>query len=279
MTNIRLPSGTVTDNPDEIKSHVREFYRTLYSNVPTDESARDALFSDLPKLDPQDSEDLDNLLTPDELDLAVKQLSNNKAPGLDGLSCEFFQHFWPLLKNDLLSVFNHAITSGNLPQSFQRSIISLIPKKGDLSDIANWRPISLLNTDYKLFAKLLANRLKQYIECIIHYDQSYCVPGRSIYDNILLVKDIINYSNFNDTPLAVLNLDQKKAFDNVDHGYLFDTMRVMGFGDRFIYYVKLLYNKCREPPQSRRFTHCPLPCRERYSSGLSPLGTVVLYRN
>ena len=110
-----------------------------------------------------------------------------------------------------------------------------------MADIANWRPVSLLNTDYKVFAKLLANRLKQCIGTVIKEDQSYCVPGRSIYDNINLIRDVLFYSNSNDVPLAVINLDQKKTFDNVDHGYLFNTMRAMGFGARFISYLQILY--------------------------------------
>ena len=73
-------------------------------------------------------------------------------------------------------------------------------------------------------------------------DQTYCVPGRSIHDNVGLIRDIIDYANENGVPLAVINLDQKKAFDNVDRGYLFDTMRAMGFDDRFLDYLKNLYS-------------------------------------
>ena len=83
------------------------------------------------------------------------------------------------------------ISSGTLPHSFRRAVITLIPKKGDLADIANWRPVSLLNNDYKIFAKVLANRLKLsigQIPQIIHEDQSYCVPGRTIYDNLNLIR-------------------------------------------------------------------------------------------
>ena len=101
--------------------------------------------------------------------------------------------------------------------------------------------MSLLNTDYKIFAKLLAGRLKQCIGCVVDKDQSYCVPGRSIYDNINLIRDVIFYANVENIPLAILNLDQKKAFDNVDHGYLFNIMKSMGFGDRFISYIQSLY--------------------------------------
>ena len=80
-----------------------------------------------------------------------------------------------------------------------------------------------------------------YIKKVVHQDQSYCVPGRTIYDNICLIKDIINYSNINNLPLAVISLDQKKAFDNVDHGYLNATLRAMGFGETFVSYINLLY--------------------------------------
>ena len=242
INKIRLPSGLISEDPAEIKTHIHTFYQDLYSRVPTDESAFNLITEDLDRLEPQDAEDLDSPLSLGELDLAVEQLGINKSPGLDGLSSEFFQCFWPLLKNDLLSVINHSLTSGSLPRSFSRAVITLLPKKGDLSDIANWRPVSLLNTDYKIYARLLANRLKQCIHSVVQKDQTYCVPGRSIFDNIDLIRDILMFSNFSDAPLAVVGLDQKKAFDNVDHGYLINTMRAMGFGEVFLSYLQLLYS-------------------------------------
>ena len=89
---------------------------------------------------------------------------------------------------------------------------------------------------------MLANRLKECIGSVVAEDQTYCVPGRSIHDNVGLIRDIIEYANENGVPLAVVNLDQKKAFDNVDRGYLFDSMRDMGFGDRFLVHIKILYS-------------------------------------
>ena len=106
-----------------------------------------------------------------------------------------------------------------MPRSSRRAVISLLPKKGDLLDIKNWRPVSLLNTDCKIFAKVLANRLKNIIDSIVHPDQSYSIPDWLIYDNINLITDSILHSNLQNSPLAVLNLDQRKAFDNVDHTY------------------------------------------------------------
>lgn len=66
-------------------------------------------------------------------------------------------------------------------------MINLLPKKGDLGDIKNWRPVSLLGVDYKILSKVLTNRIKCCIASVIHADQSYCVPGRSIFNNLFLI--------------------------------------------------------------------------------------------
>ena len=160
ISRIRLDSGKITKNISLIKNHVSKFYKMLYSKVSTDEGPRENILKDLSRLDPLEAEDLERPLSLEELDTAVGQLGKDKTPGLDGLSGEFYQTFWPILKNDLLSVLNHSFLTGSLPRSFGRAVITLLPKKGDLADIANWRPVSLLNNDYKILARLLANRLK-----------------------------------------------------------------------------------------------------------------------
>ena len=242
ISQIRLPSGEITENPSEINSHIHLFYKDLYSRVDTEEEACECLLRDIPTLDPSDAKDCDRFFSLDELDVAVKQLGRDKSPGLDGLTSEFYTFFWPVLKDDILSVFNESIRAGSLPVSCRRAVVTLLPKKGDLLDIANWRPVSLLNTDYKLFAKVLANRLNCVVDQIIQPDQSYSVPGRYIYNNVNLIRDSLMYCNSNYSPLALLNLDQQKAFDNVDHEYLFKTLSAMGFGPVFISYVKLMYS-------------------------------------
>ena len=242
ITRIRLQSGNISNNPDEIKSHTRNFYKELYSKTETHNDSFHLLVDGLPTLSQVDSEDCDKPIQIEQMDIAVHQLNNNKSPGLDGLTSEFYQAFWPILREDLMSVLNFSIASQRMPISCRRGVITLLPKKGDLLDISNWRPVSSLNTDYKIFAKILANRLKTVIDTIVHPDQSYSVPGRDIHDNMNLIKDALMYANSCNIPLAVLNLDQKKAFDNVDHQYLFKVLKTMGFGECFISYLKILYN-------------------------------------
>ena len=156
-----------------MRNHIHSFYTELYKHAPTSTTAQDFLLSNLPSLDSNDSETCDRPISVDELDQAVKQLNRNKTPGLDGLTCEFYQCFWPLLKNDFYQVLQECIEQKCLPLSIRRAVISLLPKKGDLLEISNWRPVSLLNTDYKIIAKVLANRLKSVINDVVQEGQSY----------------------------------------------------------------------------------------------------------
>lgn len=82
-----------------------------------------------------------------------------KTPGIDGLQVEFFKAFWSVVGEDLLEVFNDSFTNGHLPLSCRRAVLTLLPKKGDLTEIKCWRPVSVLCSDYKLLSKALANRL------------------------------------------------------------------------------------------------------------------------
>ena len=256
---IKLNNGTITQDPAKVRNHIHSFYTELYKHAPTSTTAQDFLLSNLPSLDSNDSETCDRPISVDELDQAVKQLNRNKTPGLDGLTCEFYQCFWPLLKNDFYQVLQECIEQKCLPLSIRRAVISLLPKKGDLLEISNWRPVSLLNTDYKILAKVLANRLKSVINDVVQEDQSYSVPDRSIYDNISIIRDSIMYANQNNLPLAICNLDQKKAFDSIDHDYLFQTLRKMGFGEVFISLIRLLYTNVTSLIKVQSSLTAPLP--------------------
>ena len=86
---------------------------------------------------------------------------------MDGLPADFFKQFWRFVGQDLLDVFKESFEKGTLPASCRSTVISLLPKKGDLTLLKNWRPVALSSTDYKILSKVLANRLKVYIEFFI----------------------------------------------------------------------------------------------------------------
>ena len=161
-------------------------------------------------------------------------MESGRAPGVDGLPVDFYKSFWTELGVDILQALNDSLSEGMMPLSCRRAIITLIPKKGDLTEIKSWRPVSLLCSDYKLLSKALANRLAGVLGEVIHPDQTYCVRGRSMFDNISLIRDVLEVSKLLKLDVGLISLDQEKAFDRVEHSYLWGTLRAFGFSQDFI---------------------------------------------
>ena len=101
--------------------------------------------------------------------------------------------------------------------------------------------MSLHNIDYKILSKVLSMRLRAVIGDIVHSDQTCSIPGRSILDNVHLIRNLIEYTNDKNNGATIISLDQSKAFDRVSHEYLFKVLHTFGFGEQFISLVKLLY--------------------------------------
>ncbi|KAK3546569.1 hypothetical protein QTP70_028503, partial [Hemibagrus guttatus] len=154
----------------------------------------DIFYQGLPKVSSEDNAALEGPLVLEELHAALNTMPGGKAPGIDGLPVEFYKFFWKELGEDLLEVLEKSFRERCLPLSSLRAVITLLPKKGDLQDIKNWRPVSLLCTDYKVMSKALANHLRDIVDSVIQTDQTYCVPNRSIVDNVSLIQDILDIS-------------------------------------------------------------------------------------
>ena len=130
---------------------------------------------------------------------------------------------------------------GILPESLRTGLITLLYKGGDPAIIGNWRPITLLSVDYKIWAKAMVMRLRGVLGGLIHPDQTCGVQGRSGAMTLALVRDTLSWVDQRGLPLAVLNLDQEKAFDRVSHRFLARVMGRMGFGPGFMRWVGLVY--------------------------------------
>lgn len=154
---------------------------------------------------------------------------------------EFYLKFWNLLGKDFVCILNSCFQSGRLSLSQDRGVISLSLKKGDQLDIRNWRPISLLNMNYKLVAHAIAGKLFRVIHLVVARDQTCGVPGRFIGENVAFLRDVIDFAAFSTSPVTLLSLDQKKAFDQVEWSFMQDTLLAMGFGLSFASLVDLFY--------------------------------------
>jgi hypothetical protein len=104
------------------------------------------------------------------------------------------------------------------------------------------RPISLLNVDYKILTKALAQRLCTVLPHIIHEDQTGYIKGRFIGCNIRLIEDVMFYTEINKLPGIILNIDFEKAFDSVNWDFIFKSLEAFNFGCKFISFIKTLYH-------------------------------------
>ena len=161
----------VTSRTDLENAHVN-FYRRLFACEEVDPVCQQHLFSQLDlKLSSEESASCDGLASLEELTTAVKSLALNKSPGPDGLSLEFDLCFWNILGPLLCRLFKQCLLSESLPESLRTSVTRLLFKKrGDVKDLKNWRPISLLNVDYKILSKVITLRLSRVMASIVHLD-------------------------------------------------------------------------------------------------------------
>ena len=242
ISAVRTADGSIVSSPDDLCLAFSSFYSSLFAASPTDPSSQECLLHNVVSALPADQSELcEGLLSVEECFRALCGMARRKAPGSDGLPAEFYLKFWHVLGSDLVEVLNSCYRSGSLCLSQRRGVISLSFKKGDRLDMRNWRPISLLNVDYKLAARTIAARLLKVIHLVVAEDQTCGVPGRYIGENVALLRDVVSFATTFDSPVAILSLDQEKAFDRVDWGFMSATLRKMGFGTSFLDWVNLFY--------------------------------------
>ena len=150
----------------------------------------------LPRLNQGDIETMNNPSTSTEIEAVIKNLPQNKSPGPDGFTGEFYQTFREELMPILLKFFQKTAEEGTLSKSFYKATIILIPKPDkDNTQKENYRPISLMNTDAKILNKILTNRIQQHIKKLIHHNQVVLIPGVQGFINIHKSINVIHHIN------------------------------------------------------------------------------------
>ena len=152
-------------------------------------------------------------------------------PGGDGLTLELIRKIWKEICDPLFNNFVCALNRGYLNRSSRRGIINLIPKHSrDKLNIANWRPIVLLDVDYKIWAKAIANRLEE-STYLIGNQQNGFIKNRSIFKNIQTTTEVISYLNKNwQESGVVVTIDFLKCFDRIEFQSIYGTFKYFGFG-------------------------------------------------
>ena len=173
----------------------------------------------------------------EEVDIAIKQMAPLKAPRPNGMPPFFYQSFWQHIGLEVTEAVLSCLNSGTLLKSINHTFINLIPKVSNLENVSKFRPISLCNVIYKIISKVIANRLKPFLNSIVSEAQSAFIANRLITDNILIVFESLHYMKTQSSGregFMTLKLDMSKAYDRVEWSFLEKIMLKMGFQDSWV---------------------------------------------
>ena len=235
-----LGNGQTIFKQDEILQEQQRYYETLYSDQGNLNHQIPRL--QVPKLTDDIAESIEGPLTYKELTQALKRTKNNKSPGIDGFTIEFFKFFWINLGHLVLRSINEGYELGEMSVSQRRGIITCIPKTGKSRFLLkNWRPISLLTVIYKLASSCIATRMRGVMGLIIHEDQKGFLEDRFIGENIRMVYDTLLETHKQNLPGILLLIDFEKAFDSISWPFIQNTLKSFNFGPSICRWVNTFY--------------------------------------
>lgn len=234
---------TVTDQKQILQMQA-DFYERLYQSK-TEKSPENIMSYlsdiDMETLPENDKASLEEDITMEECAKVIRTFPKSKAPGNDGLTIEFYQKFWPIFGRFLIESINYTFAHGELSSSQKQAVITLLDKGKDRTKLKNWRPISLLNVDYKIISKCLATRIRKVISGLIHHNQVGYVKNRNIQDNIRAIADVLEYTKRANKQGILLCIDFEKAFDSLEWGFMNAILDKLNFGPVFKKWVNILY--------------------------------------
>ena len=275
IASVKTPDGWLLQSSREIRDAFRAHFRDRFAcctDLPLREFRR--YFADFPHLGVAEAASCEGVVTECEVHDALKQVGFNKSPGLDGLPYEVYLRMSHMFVPILTDMFNHWFAQGAIPGSVTKGVITLLKKGGRhvWEGLDDYRPITLLSTELKILAWVLANRLQLVISDLIGPEHTFAVKGRSIQDNLHLIREDLEGIE-DDTEAVLISLDQSKAFDRVDHRFLATVLETAGFKPKFRRWISMMYDNPQAVVQvnGRRSGTFAIECSVRQCCPLSPL--------
>ena len=191
-------------------------------------------------------------ITREEVLPTLENLPTGKSAGPDRLPNKLYKVHSRLLATILTHVYNESHREGALPDTCIEGMISVLYKKKARNDSRNYRPITLLNGDYKILTRVLTRRMNEAVLQFVSPQQNGFVPGGFLPENIMLLKLIQAYVEEEDSEAYFVFLDMEKAFDRSSWEYLHKALHAIGFDENFINFIKLFYS--HDNPPTRRLS-------------------------
>lgn len=239
LTKLTKTSGKIVTSKPEILSEIYEYYGQLYAShsphpTPDVKDTRATLTRHV-------TEDLPDIGL-EEIEAALGQLKNGKAPGEDGVTTELLKAAGKPVLKELRRIFNSVLFSGRTPKAWHRSLVILFFKKGDKTLLKNYRPISLLSHVYKLFSRVISNRLTRRLDEAQPAEQAGFRRGYGTIDHIHTVRQVIQKTKEYNQPLCMAFVDYEKAFDSVETWSVLEALQRCQVDWRYIEVLRCLYD-------------------------------------
>ena len=265
LTKLRTENGSLVTSRPEVLAEVEKFYGILYAAHAPVPAARDSndLRATLVRHYTDDLPDIDV----GEIEIALRQLKNNKSPGDDGITTELLKAGgYPLLK-ELQGLFNSVIIQGITPKTWGESVVVLFFKKGDNTLLKNYRPISLLSHVYKLFSRVVTNRLARRFDEFQPPEQAGFRKGYSTVDHIHTLRQIVQKTEEYNLPLCLAFVDYEKAFDSIETWAVLESLQRCQIDSRYIEVLRSLYNAATITVQIQNHQTKPIQLRRGVRQG------------
>ena len=235
-------SGKVLTSDVDILNEQQQFYKQLY------QEEKDIQFNLINqkniRIDEQQQQMLSQNISKKEVEQAILSMKNEKTPGDDGITTEFYKTMWHKIGDTLHQFITASYEKQYLPPTLTCGILNLIPKAGkDSRYLKNLRPLTMLNVDYKIIEKILAMRLDRVLPTVINRDQTGFMKNRRISTNIRRVLDILQHCKNQEIPAIIFNLDYIKCFDRINFGSIIGSLNYFGVPMYIQNWIKLLYQR------------------------------------
>ena len=256
---------------DAFRTHFRDRFARC-PDLPLQEFR--SYLADFPHLGAAEAASCKGLVTECEVRDALKLIGLKKSLGLYSLPYEVYLRLSPMFVPILTNMFNYWFVQGAIPGSVTEGVITMLKKGGRhvWKGLDDYRPITLLNTELKILARFLVNRLQTVISDLIGPEQTYALKGRSIKDNLYLICEVLEGIE-DGTEAALISLDQSKAFDRVDHRFLVTVLETARFKPEFRRWISMMYHNPQAVVQvnGRRSRAFVIERSVRQGCPLSPL--------
>jgi hypothetical protein len=227
-----------------VQENISNYYKSLFGpSDPTSCTMDETITHDIKQISAEENNILTANFTEEEIFQALSQMERNKAPGPDGFPAEFYQTFWEVIKQDILSMFV-SFQNGDLPLfHLNFGTIILLPKKENAIQIQQYRPICLLNVSFKIFTKVGTNRVTDIAESVVQPTQTAFMPGRHILEGVVILHESIHELHRKKLDGVLLKIDFEKAYDKVNWSFLQQALRMKGFDPKWCAWIQRYIEK------------------------------------